>query len=525
MLIANDRSKTRIMLVSLRNNRDIIQEELGIGYICSYLRENGFGVKLESIYTEEFDYKVVFDYKPEIIGFSVYDDSLRNSYIIANTIKKQMPEVKVVFGGYAPTYHAKEIMESCDSVDVVIMGEGEKAFLNVAHAFAKKRTLEECKGILYRKGTVIVENEGSDCIRDLDELPFPARDILLKEKLSTAYVSTSRGCTGKCRFCCSPRFFDIGWRGRSVESVIEEIKELYVVYAVKRIHFIDSSFEDPDIHLSRLNAMLDQLIELNYDITYSADFRVDFYKKATNSVLNKLKKLDFIYVFLGVEAGNDIDLKVYGKNATINDIEECMALFKRNGINVDIGFINFNPYSTVLSLRQNMKFLHKYGLDSYLLNIRQLRIYIGTELYEQVVNDGLYIDDYNYHFVDNDIEKMYMFISRLFEREKEHKFMLLCQHYSVNYRHNILRIKRLGFERIAEEISESLKNLLEEISDKNFTWFNNLIDLAEIGWDDEKAMLITKEQLEVDYLMKCMQRFFVIKERIKKRNPEIANLL
>ena len=74
-------------------------------------------------------------------------------------------------------------------------------------------------------------------------------------------------------------------------------------------------------------------------------------------------------------------------------------------------------------------------------------------------------------------------------------------------------------------VSAPIKNLLEEISDKNFTWFNNLIDLAEIGWDDEKAMLITKEQLEVDYLMKCMQRFFVIKERIKKRNPEIANLL
>lgn len=99
MSVVNYRSKTRIMLVSLRNNRDIIQEELGIGYICSYLRENGFLVKLESIYADEFDYTVVFDYKPDIIGVSVYDDSMRKSYIIANTIKEHMPEVKVVFGG------------------------------------------------------------------------------------------------------------------------------------------------------------------------------------------------------------------------------------------------------------------------------------------------------------------------------------------------------------------------------------------------------------------------------------------
>lgn len=523
-IMSRNQDIIRIMLISIRNEEKIIQEELGIGYICSYLREKGLNVKIESYYSKKFMYEEVLEYNPNIIGFSVYDDSMYEAFTIANKIKNEM-DCLIIFGGYAATYHPQEIMESCNSVDLVIKGEGEKTFYKIVQTYLKGYQYKECKGILYRKDGNIVETHGTECVENLDELPYPARDIFVKNKLLTAYISTSRGCTGMCKFCCSPKFFYKGWRGRSVYNVISEIRELYYKFGVRRIHFIDSSFEDPDINLKRCEELLDELIMLNLDIVYSADFRVNFYKKANDRIMKKIQKLCFSYVFLGIEAGNDQDLAIYGKGVTINEVKQSIKLFKKYDIGIDIGFICFNPYSTVDTLRKNIKFLHDYGLDSYMLNIRKLRIYRGTELYEQIQSDNLYIDDYTYKFVDNNIGKLFSYLEKLFSQNEEHVFLLNSQYYSVNYKHILAKLKFKGYVQEANELYEELNTLLIQISEHNYKWFIALIDVAEQGWDEEKAIEITYTLLDITMLIHAIKIFNIKQERIVKKYSKIRDIL
>ena len=51
------------------------------------------------------------------------------------------------------------------------------------------------------------------------------------------------------------------------------------------------------------------------------------------------------------------DLKVYGKRARVEDNLLAIEGLKKSNISTMFGFINFNPYSTYDSLKENAKFL------------------------------------------------------------------------------------------------------------------------------------------------------------------------
>lgn len=506
------KNKYRVMLISVRNIKSIIQEELGIAYIASVLSEKGYEVKLKSCFIQSMDYNEICSYEPDVIGFSVYDDAVDSATEISLQCKKLLPNAVICWGGYAPTYHSLELMERIPYIDIIIKGEGELTFLQLMSCLIDNRNLENCDGILFRNNDKIIENKNREEIIDLDSLPFPNRDILVQNDLKVAYVSTSRGCTNRCSFCCSPTFFGKGWRGRSVISIISEIKDLIERYNVHRVHFIDNSFEDPDVHLSRMESILDAILENNINIAFTVDFRADFYRKVTDSIVKKLKKAGLLFVFLGIEAGNENDLEIYNKRVKSIDLEKSIEFFRENQIGVDIGFINFNPYSTLQTLRDNMDFLHRYTFDSYFLNIRKLRAYAGTQIYDRIKKDNLYLDDYSYTFVNQCVGNIYTFIEEYFEQGDMVKLVRNTQYYSVNLGHKLAMlvqgklIKAENGDLTAQirEFTNRLNEALLEISKINYKWFTTLIELAEVGWNSDRAAEYTKELLNLEYLNRLM---------------------
>jgi len=295
---------------------------------------------------------------------------------------------------------------------------------------------------------------------------------------------------------------------------VDEIENLNQTFLVRKISFFDSSLEDPDPDCRRLRELAEELVYRNIGIYYYANMRAEAYTKIDEELLDLLKKSGLSMVFLGIEAGNEYDLKqIYYKTASLTDNHNSVSFFDRNGIPVSIGFINFNPYSTFESLHQNIDFLNQYGFAALFSKIVSIfRMYKGERLYSKIRSDGLYkrssmTDSYGYTFVDERIEWLSSFLSTYFEDQLYNNNLIkdthvlvrdwyypifgpLLRHFENNQRNEELTIVR--------EYKQSSKKLLDALSEINAGWFRALLDIAETSWDEKEAANILCNSLMSD---------------------------
>ena len=393
-------------------------EHVGIGYLAAYLRKNNHNVtvleiKEKDIRNEEKYLPLLKDFK--LIGFTTTCITMKNVIELTYIVKKNFSDVYVSYGGHMATFSAAEMMEKCPAIDFVVLGEGELTMLELANALEEKTDLSNVKGIVYRKGDKIVQNEGRPLIQNLDMLPFPDRDQFEQHNKNFQYlrISSSRGCLGNCGFCSS----FVGrmqkgarWRGRTPKNVVDEIEWLVKKYNFHTYDFVDSTFEDPgEIGKERIKNIAEELIRRNLNIYYNCCFRAENWSDADASLLNLLVDSGLEKVNIGFESGNDRCLKILNKRATMEDNWRAINTIKKHPMMyITFGFIMLQPYSTLQDIKDNAKFLHDTGIGQVIRHyFWMLEVYPGTLLEKKLKEDKLLdkqydIDDgmYMYHFAD-----------------------------------------------------------------------------------------------------------------------------
>jgi hypothetical protein len=119
-------------------------------------------------------------------------------------------------------------------------------------------------------------------------------------------------------------------------------------------------------------------------------------------------------VFIGIEAGNEYDLKVYNKKAVMEDNYKILSLMKEAGIYCsDFGFIMFNPYSTIENINKNFNFLLQNESCHFSKYISDIKITINTAIYKRVKNDNLMFDNEKYGFLNDDVYELHKFIQNV----------------------------------------------------------------------------------------------------------------
>src|SRR3989344_8725065 len=129
--------------------------------------------------------------------------------------------------------------------DFAIRGEPELISLNLANALYNKKDLKEVKGISFKKNEKIMHNPDEKLIENLDDLPFPARDLLNNEKYIEpltqepyTLVITGRGCPFNCIFCTANRYYGKRQRIRSPNNIVDEIEEVVKRCGITHSHSI-----------------------------------------------------------------------------------------------------------------------------------------------------------------------------------------------------------------------------------------------------------------------------------------------
>ena len=184
-------------------NDRFINEEMGIASITSFLRMHGHDVILMESRAIELDYDKIITFCPDIVGISSYEVTKSDIINVTKKIREKLPSIYICLGGYCNNNWLKEM----PSVDYIVQGEGEETFLELIETIEIGGDASKIKGLVFMENNKIIINEKRSVIKDINVLPWPARDVLSENinKISVAKISTSRGCIGNCGYCTNKR--------------------------------------------------------------------------------------------------------------------------------------------------------------------------------------------------------------------------------------------------------------------------------------------------------------------------------
>lgn len=503
-------AKVMLFSFNLVDNQRV--EELGIAYIASTLRMQGHDVTIDSIHAKTYPYEEIVAFQPDYIGCTTYYDTREDvSYFIHKV--KSITNCKICLGGIHASLFAVEWMQKNPDIDHIIKGEGEYTYCELINALDNNTSLEGINGLVYRKDGQVIENPDRPLIAPLSELPRASRDVIKKYHLRRALISTSRGCKRSCRFCCSPLYWRRGgkrqWRGLDMKDVAEEIQLIYNTYGISCFFIQDESFED-DIEDSyqRLFEIANLLIQQQNPYCLTVYTRCDFYQKSSPELMQLLKQAGLVRVFIGIESANCEDLKLYGKSDNFYHSEKSIQYFNVNEINTSIGFINFNPFSTMERLYENLNFLKRNKLlcNRFPMHSR-LSIYKGTALYEQFMREGYLkgdlTDDLSPIFNDS-IRGLADYLSYFISSKSadNYKLQFFLNDHIINIRLILKYANEMRDDGSIQRIRH-YQQMLDEIrmkcEERVYEWYSCLLELTAKGFEAGVAENITSQFLNDEF--------------------------
>ncbi|MES2006094.1 MAG: radical SAM protein [Bacteroidota bacterium] len=372
---------------------------LGTLYAASLMRENGYAVHLHDTMfatTAESITEAINEYQPDFVV--VYDDgfnyltkmcltNMREAAFRMCRIAKENGCTVIVSSSDATDHYEQYLSEGAD---FVLLGEAEYSLLELVNAISANETdLHSIQGITYRQQESVVKNQRRAVIRELDELPMPAWDLVniapykamwLK---TTGYFSlnigTTRGCPFKCNWCAKP-IYGNRYNSRSPEHVVKELVYLKERFGFDHIWFCDDIFGLKPGWVDRFAELVQQQdLRFRFKIQARADLLLQ------ENYIRALALAGCDNVWMGAESGSQKILDAMDKGITVEQIKTATALLKKHAIKpsffIQFGYLGETRKDIELTIRMINRLLpHSIGISvSYPLP--------GTVFYEKVKSD------------------------------------------------------------------------------------------------------------------------------------------
>jgi len=260
-------------------------------------------------------------------------------------IKEILPQTKVLMGGLWYSAFSVETLETIPSIDFIAMGEGELTITDLIRALDEGvGDLSQIPGLVSRAADGSVQmGPHRNLIPDLNQLPLPAYDLFPMEKYvghtywkPFAELLTSRGCPGACTFCYQWSLYDkrnakqdyISWRGKSHDSILDEMDLLEKEYGVKVVVIQDDAF---NVDKENVKRFCEQKIERGNQIKWVCLGRADDWL-AHKEIMPLMHKAGLFMGLVGVEVESDEQLAKQGKGVTLQQIKETVTALREANI-------------------------------------------------------------------------------------------------------------------------------------------------------------------------------------------------
>jgi anaerobic magnesium-protoporphyrin IX monomethyl ester cyclase len=353
---------------------------LGNLFLGTMLKQAGHEVKVfkEDIipaYNGKNDSLHPFLKEADIVGITAITHTASRAYQIADAVKRQFPEKKVILGGNHPSAVPEEALGHADQV---VVGEGENVVLDVFEGRNTDKIVH---------GTRV----------NIDDVPIMDLSLLqgygvkrLKLNMKYAPFMASRGCPHDCIFCSVTQMFGRKYRIKDADLVMEEVMTRY------REGFRFGFFYDDNFAANneKTKIFLEKLIRADLDFQWSSQFSTHVARDM--ELVKMLKRAKCITLFIGVESINPEALKDYHKSHTVQMVKDSVSTLVGEGMHVHSMFILGADSDNVTTINKTIKFARDSGSRTAQFSI--LFPIPGTRLYDQMMESNrIFINDWNYY--------------------------------------------------------------------------------------------------------------------------------
>ena len=337
----------------------------------------------------------VESFDPQLIAVSSTEDMFPLGIKLLSKIPKRV-RPPVIIGGMVATF-APELVISFDEIDILCVGDGENALINLCKKIEKGLDYSHVQGLWVKKNGLVTKNP-MDTAFSINDVPIP--DVGLFEEARfykpfdgknyrTFPIETHRGCPYKCAYCNSPSkekiYKDAGevyFRLKNVEGVRRELLHYKENFGAEYFYFWADTFL----------ALSDQYFE-EFAEMYKSDIDLPFWcqtrpETLTEQRVSMLKEMGIHRMGLGLEHGNEefratmLDRKV-SSNKIVDDLKILNHFDVKYSVNNIIGFPNETRELSMDTIRINRR------INADTRNMYTFTPFHGTPLREIAVEQGL----------------------------------------------------------------------------------------------------------------------------------------
>lgn len=315
----------------------------------------------------------------DLVGISTTTSTAPAAYNVARFCKER--GIPTLVGGPHVTFMPDEALQYCD---YVVRGEAEETIEELMDALEAGEMPVGVRGVSYRSDNGNRHNPPRPAPHDMDALPFPDLSLIRgNHRISTTPIMTSRGCPFGCSFCSVTLMFGRGFRYRSTESVMEELR----LRQPRSVFFYDDIF---NANVKHLSSLLDAMLREGITPRWGAQCRTDLIVKQKD-LLPLMRRSGCQVLYLGLESVNPETLRAYNKKQVVEETVEGIRLLHEHGIMVHGMFVLGADTDDAQTVRDTVNFALRHKIDTVQLMI--LTPLVGTREYQRLESEGRLMEE------------------------------------------------------------------------------------------------------------------------------------
>ncbi|WP_422484925.1 B12-binding domain-containing radical SAM protein [Gudongella sp. DL1XJH-153] len=366
----------------------MICEPLELEYLVSNIPEELKGIcqgEIVDMILEKKTFREILQEKePDMVLYTGYITHVGTIREMAGLTKSHLPDAITGVGGVHGEVVPEDFLDP--NIDLVFGRNGVEAFQSTLRGLLSGETLEKIK----RDNFEISRKELDFTLNtpDRSSVSRYRKDYYYMFHNPCALIKTSYGCPYNCSFCFCKEITNGNYHSRSMESVIEEIKQI----PEEEIYIVDDDFLFGREKLLKFAELLKKEgIDKKFLVYGRADFIVE-----NRDIMELLKDVGLRAVIVGIESIRESDFVDYNKKTSREINERCIETLNKLGIELYATMIVPLDFSRD-DFRQLTRWLRKQKVT--FVNLQPLTPLPGTEIFDKY-RDKLLYDRTEHHVFD-----------------------------------------------------------------------------------------------------------------------------
>ncbi|UCD15187.1 MAG: B12-binding domain-containing radical SAM protein, partial [Candidatus Omnitrophota bacterium] len=301
--------KILLINISLRPESKVIYIPLGLAYIASAIKNQGYDFDLLDIdayrYRDDYVDQYLKEHQYDIICMGCIVTGYKYIKDLAQRIKRINRRTTIIVGNSVASSIPDLLLTKTDA-DLAVIGEGDVTIVELLEALKNLRPLKNVAGIGYKENGKIMKTAPRPVIEDIDTIPFPDWDLfnmekyieacskygaseplpLPRERIRAFTISTARGCPLRCSFCYHV-FRAAKFRYISPSVLAKEIKRLKSKYNINYFIFHDDLSLVSKKHASEIARCF---LQEKIDVFWAGSCRADLFNRESDIELAECLK-------------------------------------------------------------------------------------------------------------------------------------------------------------------------------------------------------------------------------------------